>query len=69
MTAPIQVAGTLAISKSADRAQVSVGEGVVDSVVVTSSGPSAALGVTVQTRVNTVTVASADTAGTAGSPG
>ena len=48
VTTPIQVAGTLTISKTADRAQVSVGEPVVYSVTVTSSGPSAALGVTVQ---------------------
>jgi len=66
VTAPIQVAGTLAISKSADRAQVPVGEGVVYSVVVTSSGPSAALGVTVQETLpagGTVTDATATQGG------
>jgi len=48
VTTPIQVTGTLSISKSADRAEVTVGEPVVYAVIVSSSGPSAALGVTVQ---------------------
>ena len=48
ITAPIRVTGTLSVTKTADRAQAHIGEPVVYTITAATTGPSAALGVTVQ---------------------